>query len=90
MFYNLIITLINTYNKMNRIEFEALTKVINYIADDEQKHYEEGNFTDKHIWNDIKVLMDYAQAHQFTLQNFDDYCDEQYHITRKDEDDLPF
>jgi cation transport regulator ChaC len=55
---------------MNRIEFESLTKVINYLKEDEQKNYEECETPDTmHIWNDIKVLMDYAQAHQFTLNN---------------------
>ena len=54
---------------MNRKEFESLIKVINYLKEDEQKHFEEGNFNNNHIWNDVKVLMDYAQVHQFTLQN---------------------
>jgi len=57
---------------MNRIEFESLMKVINYIEEDEQKHFEECEESDTmHIWNDIKVLMDYAQVHQFTLENLD-------------------
>ena len=55
---------------MTRVEFESLTKVINYLIEDEQKNYEECETPDTmHIWNDIKVLMDYAQVHQFTLQN---------------------
>tara|TARA_R110002167_G_scaffold260028_1_gene466556 strand:- start:545 stop:787 length:243 start_codon:yes stop_codon:yes gene_type:complete len=55
---------------MNRIEFESLMKVINYLKEDEQKNYEECETPDTmHIWNDIKVLMDYAQVHQFTLNN---------------------
>jgi len=58
---------------MNRIELEALMHIINYIKEDEQKHYEECEEPDTmHIWNDIKVLMDYAQAHQFTLENLEE------------------
>lgn len=57
---------------MTRIEFESLMKVINYIREDELKHYEECEEPDTtHIWNDIKVLIDYAQVHQFTLENLD-------------------
>ena len=53
---------------MNEFTLDALNRVIDYLWDNEKKHYEEDK-TDDHIFNYLTVLADYAQVHQFTLQN---------------------
>jgi len=72
---------------MDRKEFEALIKLLDYVSYDEKQNFEEGDFSDNnHIWNHIKVLIDYAQAHQFTLQNLE----EELASEPQSKGDLPF
>ena len=53
---------------MNEFTLDALNRVIDYLWDNEKKHYEEDK-TDDHIFNYLTVLADYAQRHQITLEN---------------------
>ena len=66
---------------MNYDELDALRKVLNYMWDDERDNYEETydveleednsnvNENNEHIFVDMCTLGNYAQVHQFTLQN---------------------
>ena len=54
---------------MNQSELNALTKVVDYLWSDESKHYEQEDKPKDHIFHYIKILADYGQVHQFTLQN---------------------
>ena len=44
---------------MTQIEFNALTRVVEYLWDSEKNHYKEGNREDpEHIFNDLDILSD--------------------------------
>ena len=52
----------NLLNKciLNNDEYSALCSVVDYLHDDELKHYEEesadGSYNKYHIWHSIKIL----------------------------------
>ena len=66
---------------MNYDELDALRKVLDYMWKDERDNYEETydvelegdnsnvNENNEHIFVDMCTLGNYAQVHQFTLQN---------------------
>ena len=66
---------------MNYDELNALHKVLDYMWKDERENYEETydveleednsnvNENNEHIFVDMCTLGNYAQVHQFTLQN---------------------
>ena len=45
---------------LNKEEYSALCSVVDYLHDDELKHYEEvteeGEFNKHHIWHSVKTL----------------------------------
>ena len=53
---------------MNKKEFKSLMNVLDYLHE-EKKDYEEceKQYRSVHVWNDILVLNEYAQAHQVKL-----------------------
>lgn len=54
---------------MDRKTYESLHKVVIYLYESEHRHFEEENKPKGHIMNDVMMLMEYCQAHQFTLKN---------------------
>ena len=61
---------------MDEKTYESLHKVVNYLYESEHRHFEEEDKPKCHIMNDVMCLLDYCQAHQFTLQNAKRYNEE--------------
>lgn len=51
---------------MNADQLRSLARLLNYVADDEQKHYEASSpeERDNHIHLDIQILQDYLTQQQ--------------------------
>ena len=41
---------------LNNKQIESLERVINYMYDEEEKHYEEDNMPQNHIFKDVVIL----------------------------------
>ena len=41
---------------LNKNQIKSLERVINYMYDNEEKHYEEDNKPQNHIFNDVVLL----------------------------------
>ena len=56
--------------ELNQEEYNALCSVVDYLHDDELKHYEEesimidGEFNKDHIWHSVKTLSLKLKKHQ--------------------------
>tara|TARA_R100000654_G_scaffold22651_3_gene44891 strand:+ start:1926 stop:2090 length:165 start_codon:yes stop_codon:yes gene_type:complete len=53
---------------MDRKTYESLQKVVNYLYESEQKHYEEENKPKGHIMNDVICLGEYC-AKRYIKEN---------------------
>ncbi len=49
----------NALGYVDETHIEAIRRIINYLWDDEEKHYEEAGNKNGHIYEDIKMLAEY-------------------------------